>query len=126
MPDATDGLPGQAASLGHGARAPMRRVLGLALQRVRDDPLDLLIVNPTRGTAARQFTESGGLVLQKTLTPFPHRWRAEMRAVNNFGVRQSLGGPKDYLRAEHFHVPGTAATNGLLQGLFFSRGEFQF
>ena len=90
-PDAADARGRDAAVPRHAARAPVRGVGRLALQRLHDDALDLGVVDLARDARPRLVEQPVETTLDKTLAPFADGLRRHPLVRRHRLVAQARG-----------------------------------
>ncbi len=114
----------QARGLGHGAAAPMGRVLGLALQGAGDHFGDLVVTDPARRPGTGLVEQSVQAALEKAVSPDPHGRAAGPQFAGNGADRQSLRRLQDNMGPKGLSLRGTPTTQPRLQLETLLRTQF--
>ena len=124
MPDALHGGVAHPGVLGHGARRPMRGLLGHSMHGVIDNAFDEFSPVVRFSSSPRAVEEAGHALLDEAVPPFRHRVRAGAQLLGDVAVLHALGGQQHDARSEHLAHARTTRAHRPLQDSVFLGGEF--
>ena len=102
----------------------MRRICGLAFQRLRDESLDLLVGDLAGSARTGQFAQTGATLRQEALPPFDDRRLAGMRAFGDGFGGSTFAGQEDDPGALRIRFGDASSAQQSLQMFALCRGEF--
>ena len=122
-PDPAHGGLAQAARVGHGARAPLRRVAGPLFQRPRDHGLHLRVGDAPRGARPGFIEQAVHPPLRKPPPPPPHRLPRHADPLGHGPVGQAGRAGQHDPRALGERLCGLRAPRPALQGVALLGGQ---